>query len=228
MELKIIAKIYTDYTEKFGIPRQSGIADGSVGKIVFEKEYRRPEALRGIEGYSHLWLIWHFSKAEREEWSPTVRPPRLGGNRRMGVFATRSPYRPNPIALSSVKLLGIEHSEELGDILLVEGADILNGTPIYDIKPYLRYTDSHPDAIGGFADGVLDYKLEVSIPEALLSKIPEGKRKALITVLENDPRPGYKGDSEREYGMKYSDFEVFFNVCKKRLTVTRIIFEQDE
>ena len=222
MELKIIAKIYTDYKEKFGIPRQSGIAGGSVGKIVFEKEYRRPEALRGIEGYSHLWLIWHFSEAEREEWSPTVRPPRLGGNKRMGVFATRSPFRPNPIALSSVKLLGIEHTEELGDVLLVEGADILDGTPIYDIKPYLKYTDSHPDAQGGFADEVLDYKLEVSIPDELIAKIPEQKRESLITVLENDPRPGYKDDGEKEYGMKYSDFEVFFKVKDGILTVTNI------
>ena len=222
MELKIIAKIHTDYKEKFGIPRQSGIAGGSVGKIIFEKEYRRAEALRGIEGYSHLWIIWHFSEAEREEWSPTVRPPRLGGNKRMGVFATRSPFRPNPIALSSVKFLGIEHSDEYGDILLVEGADILDGTPIYDIKPYLKYTDSHPDAVGGFADGVLDYKLNVNFSENLLSKIPEDKRESLITVLENDPRPGYKDDGEKEYGMKYSDFEVFFKVKDGILTVTKI------
>ena len=226
MELKIIAKIYTDYKEKFGIPRQSGIAGGSLGKIVFEKEYRRPEALRGIEGYSHLWLIWHFSEVQREDWSPTVRPPRLGGNKRMGVFATRSPYRPNPIALSSVKFLKVEHTDELGDVILVEGADILDGTPIYDIKPYLKYTDSHPDAVGGFADGVLDYKLEVYIPDGLLSKIPEQKRNSLITVLENDPRPGYKEDSEHEYGMKYADFEVFFKVRDNLLTVTRILFQK--
>ena len=226
MELKIIAKIYTDYKEKFGIPRQSGIAGGSLGKIVFEKEYRRPEALRGIEGYSHLWLIWHFSETQREEWSPTVRPPRLGGNKRMGVFATRSPYRPNPIALSSVKFLRVERTDDLGDVILVEGADILDGTPIYDIKPYLKYTDSHPDAVGGFADGVLDYKLEVAISDELLAKIPEQKRNSLITVLENDPRPGYKEDNDHEYGMKYSDFEVFFKVQDKLLTVTRIVFAQ--
>ena len=224
MELKIIARIRTEYKEKFGIPRQSGIVNHSIGKIVFEKEYRRPEALRGIEGYSHLWLIWHFSEAERDGWSPTVRPPRLGGNKRMGVFATRSPYRPNPIALSSVRFLGIEHSEEHGDVLLVEGADILDGTPVYDIKPYLKYTDSHPDAIGGFADGVLEYKLKVYIPNELLEKIPDSKRESLITVLENDPRPGYKEDSEHEYGMKYSDFEVFFKVKEKLLTVTKIVF----
>ena len=222
MELKIIAKIYTDYKEKFGIPRQSGIAGSSRGKIVFEKEFRRPEALRGIEGYSHLWLIWHFSEAQREDWSPTVRPPRLGGNKRIGVFATRSPYRPNPIALSSVKFCGIEHNEEYGDVLLVEGADILDGTPIYDIKPYLKYTDSHPDAIGGFADGVLDYKLEVCFPDELLKKIPESKQDSLITALENDPRPGYKEDGEKEYGMRYSDFEVFFKVENKKLTVTKV------
>ena len=222
MELKIIARIYTDFKEKFGIPRQSGIAADSVGRIVFEKDYRNPSALRGIDGYSHLWLIWHFSEAEREQWSPTVRPPRLGGNKRVGVFATRSPYRPNPIALSSVKLCGIEHSEADGDVLIVSGADILDGTPIYDIKPYLKYTDSHEDAEGGFADSVQDYRLTVNFPDELLEKIPDSKRAALMTILENDPRPGYKSDSEHEYGMKFSDFEVFFTVSEGTLTVTNI------
>lgn len=222
MELKIIARIYTDFKDKFGIPRQSGIAADTLGKIVFEKEYRRPEALRGIEGFSHLWLLWEFSESVREEWSPTVRPPRLGGNTRVGVFATRSPFRPNPIGLSSVKLVEILHTETEGDALLVAGADILNGTPIYDIKPYLKYTDSHADAVGGFADGVLEYKLGVRISDELLSIIPEEKRPALISVLENDPRPSYKADGEREYGMTFSDFEVFFKVSDGTLFVTDV------
>lgn len=222
MDLKVIARIYTDFKDKFGIPRQSGIAADTVGKIVFEKEYRRPEALRGIDGYSHLWLLWEFSEAIREEWSPTVRPPRLGGNRRVGVFATRSPFRPNPIGLSSVKLVRVLHTDDEGDVLIVTGADILNGTPIYDIKPYLKYTDSHEDAIGGFADGVLGYRLEVSFPENLLARIPEEKRSALISVLENDPRPSYKADGEREYGMIFSDYEVFFKVSDGILTVTNV------
>ena len=222
MEIQVIARIYTDFKDKFGIPRQSGIAKDTLGKIVFEKEYRRPEALRGIEGYSHLWLLWEFSEAIREEWSPTVRPPRLGGNTRVGVFATRSPFRPNPIGLSSVKLVDVLHTDNEGDVLIVSGADILDGTPIYDIKPYLKYTDSHEDAVGGFADGVLDYSLEVSFPENLLAKIPEEKRSALISVLENDPRPSYKADGEREYGMIFSDFEVFFKVSDGILTVTNV------
>ncbi|MBE6645492.1 MAG: tRNA (N6-threonylcarbamoyladenosine(37)-N6)-methyltransferase TrmO [Ruminococcaceae bacterium] len=222
MELKIIARIHTDYKEKFGIPRQSGIAAESVGKIIFEKEYRRPEALRGIEGYSHLWLIWQFSESVRENWSPTVRPPRLGGNKKIGVFATRSPFRPNPIGLSSVELCGIEHSEEHGDILIVKGADILDGTPIYDVKPYLKYTDAHTDATGGFSDDVLNYKLAVDFPQSLLDMIPKSEQQSLITALENDPRPGYKDDGEHEYGMKYSDFEVFFKVKDCILTVTKL------
>ena len=223
MDVKIIARIYNDYTEKFGIPRQSGIVDESVGRIVFEKEYRRKEALRGIEGYSHLWLIWQFSESMRDEWSPTVRPPRLGGNKRVGVFATRSPFRPNPIGLSSVRFLGIEHTENEGDVILVSGADILNGTPILDIKPYLKYTDSHSDAVGGFADEVLGYGLEVCFPAELLELVPEKKRDALIKVLKEDPRPGYKDGGDSEYGMKYADFEVFFKVSGGILTVTRII-----
>lgn len=222
MELKIIARIYTDFKEKFGIPRQSGITPDCIGKIVFEKEYRNPSALRGIEGYSHLWLLWHFSEAERSEWSPTVRPPRLGGNKKMGVFATRSPFRPNPIALSSVKLCEVMHTTDEGDVLIVAGADILDGTPIFDIKPYLKYTDSHEDAVGGFADEVIDYKLSVKISDELLERIPQQKRESVITVLENDPRPGYKADGEKEYGMKFSDFEVFFTVSDGELTVTNV------
>jgi tRNA-Thr(GGU) m(6)t(6)A37 methyltransferase TsaA len=221
MELKIIARIRTDFKEKFGIPRQSGICE-SVGRIVFEKDYRRPEALRGIEGYSHLWIIWQFSEAVRDEWSPTVRPPRLGGNKRMGVFATRSPFRPNPIGLSSVRLIGIEETENDGVVLTVSGADILDGTPIYDIKPYLKFTDSHEDAVGGFADGVRDYEVAVDFPDALLSQINESDRGALMTVLKNDPRPAYKDEGEREYGMKYGNYEIFFKVTGGVLTVTRI------
>ena len=222
MELKVIARIYTDFKDKFGIPRQSGLAADTLGKIVFEKEYRRPEALRGIEGFSHLWLLWEFSEAVREEWSPTVRPPRLGGNARVGVFASRSPFRPNPIGLSSVKLIEVLHTATDGDVLMVAGADILNGTPIYDIKPYLKYTDSHEDAKGGFADGVLGYKLEVEIPEHLLEIIPNEKRAALISVLEGDPRPSYKADGGREYGMFFSDYEVFFKADGGKLLVTDI------
>ena len=221
MQLKVVARIYTDFKEKFGIPRQSGICE-SVGRIVFEKEYRRPEALRGIEGYSHLWLIWQFSEAMRDGWSPTVRPPRLGGNKRMGVFATRSPFRPNPIGLSSVKLIGTCETENEGTVLLVSGADILSGTPIYDIKPYLKFTDSHEDAVGGFADGVRDYEVEVYFPAELLSVIDERDREALITVLKNDPRPAYKDEGEREYGMKYGRYEIFFKVADSMLTVTGV------
>ena len=221
MELKVIAKISTDFKEKFGIPRQSGIAK-TVGKIVFEPEYRVREALRGIEGYSHLWLLWEFSEARRDGWSPTVRPPRLGGNKRMGVFATRSPFRPNSIGLSSVRLLSVEDTAETGLVLIVEGADLLDGTPIYDIKPYLPFTDSHPDAIGGFADEVREYGLKVNFSLHLFEKIPESKRDALITILENDPRPSYKDDGDHEYGMVYADLDIFFKVESGTLTVTRI------
>jgi tRNA-Thr(GGU) m(6)t(6)A37 methyltransferase TsaA len=219
--MKIIARIHTSFKEKFGIPRQSGITDG-VAKIIFEPEYRRREAFTGIEGYSHLWLIWQFSEAVREDWSPTVRPPRLGGNKRMGVFATRSPFRPNPIGLSSVKLLAVEYTKEHGPVLTVCGADILDGTPIYDIKPYLAYTDSHPDAVGGFADGVMDYKIEVDFPAELLEKIDTGLTSELFTILENDPRPSYKAADEKEYGMRYADYEIFFVVKEGVLHVTRI------
>ena len=227
--MKIIAKIRTDFKEKFGIPRQSGIADDTVGRIVFEPEYRNPDALRGLEGFSHLWIIWQFSEVVREmaesgkAWSPTVRPPRLGGNKKMGVFATRSPYRPNPIGLSSVRILGTEKTKSEGDVILVAGADLLDGTPIYDVKPYLAYTDSHPDAVGGFADGVMDYKLLVDCPEELLEKIPKEKQKTLLSVLEGDPRPSYKDDEEREYGMLFASFEVFFKVKESKLKVTKIL-----
>ena len=219
--MKIIARIYTDFKEKLGIPRQSGIAKDSVGRIVFEPKFRIPEALRGIEGYSHLWLIWGFHKAERESWSPTVRPPRLGGNKRMGVFATRSPFRPNPIGLSSVRLLGVETTDE-GTVLTVGGADILDGTPIYDIKPYLPYTDSHPDAVGGFAEEVKDYRLEIKIPKECSERIPCEERATICELLSQDPRPSYKEDGERIYGMKYGKLEIFFKVASGTVTVTDI------
>lgn len=219
--MKIIARIRTDFKEKFGIPRQSGLA-ATVGRIVFEPEYRVAEALRGIEEFSHLWIIWKFSKAERDGWSPTVRPPRLGGNRRMGVFATRSPFRPNPIGLSSVRLVGVEDTAE-GKVLVVEGADLLDGTPIYDIKPYLAYTDSHPSAVCGFADGVMDYKLEVVIPDCLAARLPAKILAALTEVLAGDPRPSYQADGEREYGMIYGNLEIKFVVEDGVLSVTDII-----
>lgn len=220
--MKIIAKIYTEFDEKFGIPRQSGLVEETVGKIVFEPEYRIPEALRGIEGYSHLWLIWQFSEAVREEWSPTVRPPRLGGNKRMGVFATRSPFRPNPVGLSSVKLIDVKKTENEGTVLIVGGADLLSGTPIYDVKPYLAFTDSHPDAIGGFADDVVDYKIEVEFISDTAKKLSEGDLKKLTSILEQDPRPSYKADDERSYGMKYEGKEITFKYENGKLLVTNI------
>ena len=220
--MKIIAKIYTDFKDKFGIPRQSGITDQLLGRIVFEPEYRVPESLRGIDGYSHLWLIWEFSEAKRESWSPTVRPPRLGGNKRMGVFATRSPYRPNPIGLSSVRLVGLESTESEGTVLIVAGADILSGTPIYDIKPYLAYTDSHPDALGGFSDPVREYALSVVVSDELLSRVPENKRKSLIAVLSHDPRPSYQDDATRVYHMDYAHYALSFTVAGGVLSVTEL------
>lgn len=220
--MKIIARIESDFKEKFGIPRQSGIADELVARIIFEPEYRVSEALRGIDGYSHLWLIWQFSEAVREDWSPTVRPPRLGGNKRMGVFATRSPYRPNPIGLSSVKLVGIEHTKDKGDVLIVSGADLLDGTPIYDIKPYLPFTDSHPEATAGFSELVREYSLNVNFCKELLSKIDISKQNALIKILEHDPRPSYQDAPEREYGMRFASYEIFFKVDGERLAVTRV------
>ena len=222
--MKIIARIRTDFKEKFGIPRQSGIAEELEARIVFEPEYRVREALRGIEDFSHLWIIWQFSEAIREDFSPTVRPPRLGGNKRVGVFATRSPFRPNPIGLSSVALVRVEHTDSEGDVLVVRGADMLYGTPIYDIKPYLSFTDSHQNAVGGFADPVKDYSLKVDFCKELLSKIHKSKQNALLKILEHDPRPSYQNNAEREYGFKFSDYEIFFKVNDDTLTVTRVEF----
>lgn len=220
--MKIIARIQNDFPEKFGIPRQSGLVPTLKAKIVFEPEYRNPDALKGLEGYSHIWLIWQFSEAVRDTWSPTVRPPRLGGEKRQGVFATRSPFRPNPIGLSSVKLERIVLDEIEGPVLYVSGADLMHGTPIYDIKPYLPYTDCHPDAVGGFADAFVDYKLNVIVPESLLAQIPEEKREALIGVLSQDPRPSYQNDSERVYGVTFGRQNIKFQVKAYTLTVIAI------
>lgn len=220
--MKIIARIYTEFDEKFGIPRQSGLVEETVGRIVFEPEYRTPEALRGIDGYSHLWLLWQFSEAQREGWSPTVRPPRLGGNKRMGVFATRSPFRPNPIGLSSVRLIEVRQTKNEGTVLIVGGADILSGTPIYDVKPYLAFTDSHPDAKGGFADEVCNYEIEVEIPTDLKKRLAQDEIKKLEAILKEDPRPSYKSEDERSYGMKFSGREITFKYENSKLIVTNI------
>jgi tRNA-Thr(GGU) m(6)t(6)A37 methyltransferase TsaA len=217
--MKVIAHIHTEFPTKFGIPRQSGIVETLQGTIIFEPDYRNPEALRGLEEFSHLWLIWEFSEAKRDVWSPTVRPPRLGGNVRKGVFATRSPFRPNPIGLSSVKLECIEIDPKLGPVIHVIGADLMDGTPIFDIKPYIVYTDSHPEAVSGFATQPAEYLLEVSIPNHLLVKIPEKQRESLMAVLAHDPRPQYQDDPERVYGMAFADMEVKFVINGSLLTV---------
>ncbi len=270
--MRIIAKIYNDFDSKFGIPRQSGLAELE-SRIVFEPEFRNPDALRGIEEYSHLWLIWNFSENEgagagaeaqcimhnakctmkngaeaqcrmhnakcimkndegqgagcersvqEHGWRPMVRPPRLGGNKRVGVFATRSPFRPNPIGLSSVRLLRVEKDARLGCVLVVGGADLMNGTPIYDIKPYLTFTDCHPEAVCGFADEVKDYALEVVFPEELMKKVPEAKREGLLALLSGDPRPQYKADGDAEYGLAFAGFDIGFKVENGVLTVLRV------
>lgn len=218
-QVKIIARIRSDFSQKFGIPRQSGLVEELEATVVFEPEYRDPEALRGLEGFSHLWLIWEFSQARRDSWSPTVRPPRLGGNQRLGVFATRSPFRPNPIGLSCVRLKGVDLHTPDGPVIRVAGADLLDGTPIYDIKPYLPYADCKPEAAGGFASAPKEATLRVEIPEEWLGHIPEEKRAALIGVLAQDPRPPYQQDPERVYGMGFGGLEVRFRVDGETLTV---------
>lgn len=221
VEFRVIAHIENDYKEKFGIPRQSGLVEALVSRIVFEPEYRNEDAFRGIEEYSHLWLLWHFSEADRgEEWSPTVRPPRLGGNTRVGVFATRSPFRPNSIGMSSVKLEKLEVDKKLGPVLYVTGADLLDGTPIFDVKPYLSYVDSHPGAKDGFALNQKEGTLSVEFPEELLAKVPEEKREGLIELLSQDPRPGYQNDPERVYKMRFGTQEVWFRVDGNELRVS--------
>ncbi|NLY24968.1 MAG: tRNA (N6-threonylcarbamoyladenosine(37)-N6)-methyltransferase TrmO [Bacteroidales bacterium] len=222
-EMKTIAHIETDFSTKFGIPRQSGMVEGLKGRIVFEPDYRNSDAVRGLEAYSHIWLIWAFSETAREEWSPTVRPPRLGGNKRMGVFATRSPFRPNPIALSSVRLESVELHTPEGPVLHVSGADMINGTPIYDIKPYIVYADCHPDATGGFTDAITTQTLRVYFPAELLSSIPGEKREALLSILANDPRPSYQDDSERVYGLSFSGLDIRFTVEGDCLAVVDVI-----
>ena len=217
-----IARMLSDFPAKFGIPRQSGLVEALESRIVFEPAFRNPDALRGIEGYSHLWLIWQFSQAVRADWSPTVRPPRLGGNTRMGVFATRSPFRPNSLGLSCVRLLGLEETDRFGTVLRVGGADLMDGTPIFDIKPYIPYSDSHPDALGGFTDGAGDFLLEVDFPAPLLACIPENKRQALLGVLSHDPRPSYQSDPDRVYGLTFAGLDVRFTVRDNRLTVQAV------
>ena len=221
--IQVIARMKSDFPTKFGIPRQSGLVEELRSTIIFEPEFRNPDALRGIEGFSHLWLIWQFSEAVRTEWSPTVRPPRLGGNTRIGVFATRSPFRPNSLGLSSVKLLGVEHTEEYGTVLHVGGADLMDGTPIFDIKPYIPYGDSHPDAIGGFTDTAGDFLLEVTFPPELLEKLPEDKRAAVIGVLSHDPRPSYQRKPGRVYGISFAGVDIRFTVEDSNLTVIDVI-----
>lgn len=219
MELKVIADIHTDFPEKFGIPRQSGLIEGLRGKIVFRSAYRTAEAVRGIEGFSHLWLLWGFSKVTRKGWSATVAPPRLGGKKKMGVFATRSPYRPNPIGLSSVKLDRVEIDPVLGPVLYVSGIDMLDGTPIYDIKPYLPYADCHPNAEGGFGSEVLDHHLRVVFPTELLELLPAEERDNVIAILSEDPRTAYIHDDTREWGVSYAGYNVLFYVKDDILTV---------
>ena len=225
-QMKVIARIQSDLPEKFGIPRQSGLVPELRARVIFQPEFRVSEALRGLEGFSHLWLIWQFSEAVRDDWSATVRPPRLGGNTRLGVFATRSPFRPNPIGLSCVRLEGIETDPELGSVLLISGADLMDGTPIYDIKPYLPYADAIPQAVGGFAAAAPEDLLEVLLPEDL-SPLPEEKRAALTGVLAQDPRPRYQNDPLREYGMRFSNCQIRFRVEGRQLTVLSILPCQD-
>lgn len=217
-----IARMRSDFPTKFGIPRQSGLVEELHSTIVFEPEFRNPDTLRGIDGFSHLWLIWQFSEAVRDHWSPTVRPPRLGGNTRMGVFATRSPFRPNNLGLSCVKLLGIEQTAENGTVLHVAGADLMDGTPIFDIKPYIPYSDSYPDALGGFTDTAGEFILRVDFPEELLLRLPEGKRAAAIAVLSHDPRPSYQRKPGRVYGLSFAGFDIRFTVEGTELTVIEL------
>lgn len=229
--MEVIARMHSVFPEKFGIPRQSGLVESLRGTIVFEESYRNPDALRGIEGFSHLWLIWQFSENAADapcRWSPTVRPPRLGGNVRMGVFATRSPFRPNPIGLSCVRLLGVEQDAKHGSVLVVGGADLMDGTPIYDIKPYIPYADSHPAARGGFAPAAPAPRLRVEVPPELLRRIPETERDGLCGALAQDPRPAYQRDDARVYGMRYGAYTVRFRVEGETVYIVEIQEEQTE
>ena len=221
-ELKIIAKIKTDFPTKFGIPRQSGLIKTLKGKIIFEPEYRNNEALRGLEGFSHLWLLWKFSEAVSDSWSPTVRPPRLGGNKRMGVFATRSPFRPNPIGLSSVKLERIYQDGDNGTVIEVSGADLMDGTPIYDIKPYIAYTDSHPEALGGFSGDVFENTLTVNFTDKIAENLPKEILEPLTEILESDPRPRYKADGDRIYSFEFAGYNIKFSIDNNIMTVISV------
>ncbi len=221
-EMQVIARIRSDFSSKFGIPRQSGLVEELRSTVVFEPAYRSRDALRGLEEFSHIWLIWQFSQAVRDAWSPTVRPPRLGGNKRLGVFATRSPFRPNPLGLSCVGLAAIETDRELGPVLHVTGADLLDGTPIYDIKPYIPYADCRPNASGGFTDSVPRQALPVRFPPALLELVPEGKRTALLGILAEDPRPSYQADPDRVYGLSFAGLEIKFTVHGGQVEVTAV------
>jgi len=217
-----IAKMRSDFPTKFGIPRQSGLAENLRSTIVFESQYRNADALRGLEDFSHLWIIWQFSEAVRKEWTPTVRPPRLGGNIRMGVFATRSPFRPNSIGLSCVKIIGLEQTPDNGTVIHVAGADLMDGTPILDIKPYIPYCDAHPEALGGFTTNADDYLLIVDFPPGLLEQLPTDKRAAAVEVLSHDPRPSYQADSERLYGLAFAGFDIRFTVEDNTLHVKEV------
>ena len=219
----VIARLHSDFSTKFGIPRQSGLVDALRSTVIFEPEFRSSEAVRGLEGFSHIWLLWQFSRAVRDGWSPTVRPPRLGGNRRLGVFASRSPFRPNPIGLSAVRLVGVELGGGDGPLLHVAGADLMDGTPIYDIKPYIPYADAHPEATGGFTDAVSRRTLAVDCPPPLLEAVPAEKRGALLGVLAEDPRPSYQNDPRRVYGMSFAGVDVRFTVEGDRLTVREVV-----
>ena len=222
VEIQAIARMRSDFATKFGIPRQSGLVEALRSTIVFEPEYRNPDALRGIEDFSHLWIIWQFSEAVRQGWSPTVRPPRLGGNTRMGVFATRSPFRPNNLGLSSVKLLGVEQTKEYGTVLHVGGADLMDGTPIFDIKPYIPYGDCHPEATGGFTDTAGEFILKVDFPADLLNLLPQDKKEAAKAVLSHDPRPSYQRKPDRIYGLTFAGFDIRFKVEEDVLTVVEV------
>ena len=223
VEIQVIARMRSDFPTKFGIPRQPSLVEGLQSTIVFEPGFRNPDTLRGMEGFSHLWIIWQFSEAVRTEWSPTVRPPRLGGNTRMGVFATRSPFRPNSLGLSCVKLEGIDYSTKDGPVIHVSGADLMDGTPIFDIKPYIPYSDAHPEALGGFTDTAGDFLLKVDFPEHLLSLLPEEKRQAAVGVLSHDPRPSYQRKPERIYGLPFAGFDIRFRVADEVLTVVEVV-----
>ena len=222
ISIDVIARMRSDFSTKFGIPRQSGLVEALRSAIVFEPEFRNDDALRGIEEFSHLWIIWQFSEAVRQGWSPTVRPPRLGGNTRMGVFATRSPFRPNNLGLSCVRLLGVEHTKEYGTVLHVGGADLMDGTPIFDIKPYIPYGDCKMDATGGFTDRAGEFLLKVEFPPSLLEKLPPDKREAAMAVLSHDPRPSYQRNEDRIYGMTFAGQDIRFTVREDTLTVTEV------